>query len=504
MTDLVPFGLVVLVVAGSAVLAVLSNRVSEKVNLPAPAIFLVCAAVVSQLKPELSDLSHQTVERIVTIAVAAILFDGGMHIGWSRLRRALGAVLVVGVVGTFVTAGAMAVLIHLLLGFDWWISLLVATAIAPTDPAVVFSVLGRREVAGLSGTLLEAESGANDPVGIALMGSLLAAGAVNASALGQVAAGFVLQMAVGSVVGVVGGAALLWFMRRVSLPSEALYPLRALAGGLVIFGLASVAHGSGFLAIFVAGIVLGDARAPFKAEVARFVSAVASLGEIVAFVVLGLTVDLSTVAHADVWLPGLALAALLAFAVRPLLVGLLMARMDLRGNEKTFVLWAGLKGAVPILLGTFLLSDHVAGAPRLYGIIVVLVTFSVVVQGGLVPTVAQRLRVPMRMVEPEPWALGVRLRDEPEGVHRYRVTAGSPADGTRIRDLPVSTADVWVTFVVRDGQLVRVRGHTALRADDEIVILADPHRHHDLAVLFSGSGPPDSADGPPPQSRADT
>jgi cell volume regulation protein A len=163
MTDLVPFGLVVLVVAGSAVLAVLSNRVSEKVNLPAPAIFLVCAAVVSQLKPELSDLSHQTVERIVTIAVAAILFDGGMHIGWSRLRRALGAVLVVGVVGTFVTAGAMAVLIHLLLGFAWWISLLVATAIAPTDPAVVFSVLGRREVAGLSGTLLEAESGANDP-----------------------------------------------------------------------------------------------------------------------------------------------------------------------------------------------------------------------------------------------------------------------------------------------------------------------------------------------------
>ncbi len=131
-----------------------------------------------------------------------------------------------------------------------------------------------------------------------------------------------------------GGAALLWFMRRVSLPSEALYPLRALAGGLVIFGLASVAHGSGFLAIFVAGIVLGDARAPYKAEVARFVSAVASLGEIVAFVVLGLTVDLATVAHADVWLPGLALAALLAFAVRPLLVGLLMARMDLRRQRE--------------------------------------------------------------------------------------------------------------------------------------------------------------------------
>ena len=270
-------------------------------------------------------------------------------------------------------------------GFGWWVSLLVATAVAPTDPAVVFSVLGRREVAGTSGTLLEAESGANDPVGIALMGSLLAAGAVSASAVGQVAVGFTVQMLVGTVVGAVGGKALLLFMRRVALPSEALYPLRALAGGFVIFGLASVAHGSGFLAIFVAGIMLGDARAPYKAEVARFVSAVASMGEIVAFVVLGLTVDLATIARADVWLVGLALAALLAFVVRPLLVGLLMLRMKIGRNEKAFVLWAGLKGAVPILLATFLVSAHVPDAARLYGIIVVLVTFSVVVQGGLVP-----------------------------------------------------------------------------------------------------------------------
>jgi potassium/hydrogen antiporter len=504
MTDLVPFGLVVLVVAGAGVLAVLSNRVSERVNIPAPAIFLVCAAAASQLRPELSDLSDQTVERIVTVAVAAILFDGGMHIGWSRLRQALGAVLVVGVVGTFLTAAAMAVLAHVLFGFGWWVSFLVATAVAPTDPAVVFSVLGRREVAGTSGTLLEAESGANDPVGIALMGSLLAAGALNASAVGQVAIGFTFQMLVGTVVGAVGGKALLWFMRRVALPSEALYPLRTLAGGFVIFGLASVAHGSGFLAIFVAGIMLGDARAPYKAEVERFVSAVASMGEIVAFVVLGLTVDLATIAHADVWLVGLALAAMLAFVVRPLLVGLLMLRMKIGRNEKAFVLWAGLKGAVPILLTTFLVSAHVPEAARLYGIIVVLVTFSVVVQGGLVPTAARRFRVPMRTVEPEPWALGVRLRDEPEGVHRYRVAVGSPADGSKIQDLPVSPVDVWLTFVVRDGLLVPVRGHTVLQADDEIVVLADAGRHRDLTNVFGGPAASGSAGGPPAKSRGDT
>jgi cell volume regulation protein A len=483
--DVEPFGLIVLVVAGAGVLAVLSNRLSEKVLVPAPAIFLACAAVASELKPALYDVSDRTVERIVTVAVAAILFDGGMHIGWSRLRQALGAVVLVGVFGTFLTAVVMAVLAHSLFGFGWWIAMLLGTAIAPTDPAVVFSVLGRREVSGRSGTVLEAESGANDPVGIALLGSLLTAGALSAGAAGHIAVSFAAQMAIGTAVGLAGGRLLLEFMRRIALPTEALYPLRTFAGGFVIFGLAAVAHGSGFLAIFVAGIVLGDARAPYKAEVGRFVSALASMGEIVAFVVLGLTVDLASLTDRDVWLPGLVLAVALAFVVRPIVVGLLMARVGLGRNEKAFVLWAGLKGAVPILLATFLLSAHVRDAERLYGIIVVLVTFSVVVQGGLVPVVASRLHVPMRTVEPEPWALGVRLRDEPHGVHRHRVETGSPADGSTIADLPVSSDDVWVSFVVRGGELVPVSGETALQAHDDVVVLADPGRSDELARVFT-------------------
>jgi potassium/hydrogen antiporter len=492
MKDVEPFGLIVLVVAAAGVLAVLSNRISERILVPAPAIFLACAAVASEIRPALYDVSDTTVERIVTVAVAAILFDGGMHIGWSRLRRALGAVLLVGVVGTFLTAVAMAALAHVFFGFEWWIALLIGTAVAPTDPAVVFSVLGRREVSGRSGTVLEAESGANDPVGIALMGALLTAGSVSAGAVGQITVGFIGQMAVGSAVGYAGGRLLLEFMRRVALPTEALYPLRALAGGFVIFGLAAVAHGSGFLAIFVAGIVLGDARAPYKAEIGRFVSALASMGEIVAFVVLGLTVDLTNLAHRNVWLPGLVLAVALAFVVRPVVVGLLMTRVRLGVNEKAFVLWAGLKGAVPILLATFLLSAHVTAAERLYGIIVVLVTFSVVVQGGLVPLVASRLGVPMRTVEPEPWALGVRLRDEPHGVHRHRVGPGSPADSSTIADLPISSDDVWVSFVVRGGELVPVSGGTVLQANDDVVVLADPERSEELAAVFRAPAQADS------------
>jgi len=364
-------------------------------------------------------------------------------------------------------------------------ALLLGTALAPTDPAVVFSVLGRREIAGRSGTILEGESGANDPVGIALMASLLAAGpAAGLDAAGPIAAEFLVQLAVGAVVGVAGGWLLVASMRRLPLPSEGLYPLRVLAGALVIYGAATVAHGSGFLAVFVAGILAGDARAPYKGEIERFHAALASLAEIVAFLVLGLTVGLHTLPDSGALGVGLILAVLLTVVVRPLVVGLLLLPVRLAWGERLFVLWAGLKGAVPILLGSFLLTAGVPDAPRLYAIVVVVVAFSVVVQGSLVPTVAAWLGVPMRTVEPEPWSLGVRFRQEPRGLRRHVVAPGSPADGCRIGDLK-GGEDLWISFVIRDDQPVPVRGSTVLRAGDEILALTDPERGPDLAPIFT-------------------
>jgi potassium/hydrogen antiporter len=241
----------------------------------------------------------------------------------------------VGVAGTFVTAATLATLAHALFGLEWRAALLLGTAVAPTDPAAVFSVLGRREVAGRSGTILEGEAGANDLVGIALMASLLTADeTLDLGAAGAIAGGFLLQLAVGAVVGAAGGALLVGFMRRVPLPSEALYPLRVLASALLIYGAATVAHGSGFLAVFVAGILAGDARAPYKGEIERFHAALASLAEIVAFVALGLTVGLHTLPDRGALRVGLALAVLLTFVVRPLLVGLLLLPVRLARGER--------------------------------------------------------------------------------------------------------------------------------------------------------------------------
>jgi cell volume regulation protein A len=471
--DIVPFAVTILLTASALLVAVGSNRVAERIHVPTPALFLLLAAVASDVFPRLGGLSIVVDQRIVTIALALILFDGGMHIGWSRMRPAAGAVVWLGVAGTVVTAGALAVAAHLLFGFDWKPALLIGAALAPTDPAVVFSVLGRREIAGRSGTLLEGESGANDPVGIALMVSLLGASGSGWSAVGSGVGHFVLQLAVGGAVGVAGGWLLLQLMRRVPLPNEALYPVQTIAFALLLYGGATALQGSGFLAVFVAGILVGDARAPYKREIERFSGALASIGEIVAFVVLGLSVDLSSVfTEHRVW-TALALAGLLILVARPLLVGLLLLPVRLSPGERWFVLLAGLKGAVPILLGTYVLAEGVHDAEAIYDIVFVVVLLSVVLQGGAVPTLARRLRIPMRVVEPEPWALGMRFRDEPEGLHRYVVAAGSRADGCLLRDLDVGE-DFWISMISRQGRLVQVRGDTVLRAGDEVLALADP------------------------------
>jgi potassium/hydrogen antiporter len=468
-----PFGLILLAAAIVVSLALLSNRISARLRVPAPAIFLLAAAVASAAVPALGQVSIITVQQIVTVALILILFDGGMGIGAARVREAWAPVLSVGVLGTVLTAAAIAGLAHLLFGLPWQLALLLGTALAPTDPAVVFSVLGNREVGGRAGVIIEGESGANDPVGIALLISFLAVGAdLGPGAIGDVLATFGLQMVIGAAVGTAGGWLLLRAMRR-PLPSEALYPLRTLAIAVALYGVATVAHGSGFLAVFIAGIMIGDVSAPFKRDIVRFHSSLAGLAEIVAFVVLGLTVSLPEVVSTDAWWAGLVLAVLLAFVVRPLLVGPLLLVVRLTTGERLFVVWAGLKGAVPILLGTYILGAGGEVSRWAYEVIFVVVAFSVIVQGGLVPTVAKHCRVPMQEVPPRPWSVGLRLRNEPEGARHYRVGVGSRADGRTVVELH-RAEDVWISLIVRDGHPLRVRADTVLQAGDEVLLLAEP------------------------------
>ncbi|RMI29424.1 cation:proton antiporter domain-containing protein [Nocardia stercoris] len=485
MTDIVDFALVLLLVAVVGVAAVMSNRLGEWLPIPAPALFLVGAAIFSDVFPALGHVPIVVIERVVTVALVVILFEGGMQIGWRDFRANAAAITWIGIAGTLVTALAVAAAAHLLCGLDLRISLLLGTALSPTDPAVVFSVLGRRRIGGRSGAILRGESGTNDPVGIALLVVLLGAGQLDFGAFSSAAVTFVTQIAVGTVVGVAGGLGLLWFMRRITLPAAGLYSVRVLMCVPAIYALATLAHGSGFLAVLIAGIIIGGQRAPYRNEIERFHSALANLGEIVAFVMLGLTIQLTgpdgVMAGHALWI-GLVLAILLAFVIRPILVGLVTCRMRMRWGDRVLLLWTGLKGAVPILLGTFIIAADVPDAQRAYEVIFVVVAFSVIVQGGTLPWLAARLGVPLETVNPRPWTMNARFEVEPEGLHRFTVAPGSAADGTTVAALP--SPDLWVSVVIREGRLVTVSSTTRLRGGDEVLVLADPTAARSVAAVF--------------------
>jgi cell volume regulation protein A len=392
--ELGEFGLIILVVATGVMLALVAAKIAERYPIPAPALFLLVALAIPVAIPHI-----ETVERIGVVALIVILFDGGMHIGWRRFRRAIVPIGVLGIVGTLTTAVLIAICAHFLLDFSWTLSGVVAAALAPTDPAVMFSILGDKEIGGHSGTILEGEAGVNDPVGIALMIGMLEYATSDHGSSFSVVKEFTLEMTIGLAVGLAGAALLVYFMRHVRLPSEGLYPLRTLAAAGIIYGLASVVHGSGFLAVFIAGLALSELDVPYKRQIERFHTALASLGEIVVFVVLGLTVNVGQLFDDRVWLDGLLLAVALAFVARPLGLAPLLAPMKLRFGEKVFIAWSGLKGAVPILLAALALLADVDDARRIYEIVFVVVLFSVVVQGASVPFAASRLGVPMRVVD---------------------------------------------------------------------------------------------------------
>ena len=484
MSELHEFGTVVLVVSAGFFAALGTYKLTERFPVPAPALFLLTAALASDLFPGLATvISIHNVERIGVVALIVILFDGGMHVGWRRFRGAALPITSLGIAGTFATAAAMAFFAHTLFGFDWTIAGVLGAALAPTDPAVMFSVLGNREVGGRTAAILEGESGANDPVGIALMIGMLAYATSTHGAVWTVVREFSLEMAVGLVVGVAGAWGLLRLMRHVSLPNEGLYPLRTLAAAGVIYGAAAVAHGSGFLAVFVAGLLIGDERAPYKAEIERFHTSLASIAEIVVFAALGLTIDLTDLGSQNLWRDGLLLALLLVFVARPLVAGALLLPARLRPGERLFVIWGGLKGAVPILLAALALLASVRDSGRIYGIVFVVVAFSVLVQGTTIPLVASRLRIPMRVVHPEPWDLSIRLRAEPHGVQRYVVARGSRAAGEAIRDLPLGEHS-WVSLVVRDDEPRQARGSHVFAPGDEVLVLSEESDASALRRLF--------------------
>ena len=315
----------------------------------------------------------------------------------------------------------------------------------------------------------------NDPVGIALMIGMIELASKDDGSLVVVAEEFAIEMILGLVVGIAGALLLQPVYRRVLLTGPALYPIRVLAGAGIIYGFAAVLGGSGFLAVFVAGILLGDSAMLRKGEIESFHSSIAGVAEIAVFVALGLTISVADLDSVETWAKGLGIAVILAVVARPLAVFPLLLPARLSNAERTFIAWGGLKGAVPILLGALALLAAVDGADELYGIVFIVVVFSVVVQGTSLTFVARRLRIPFRRVD----------HDLAE-VLEYVVGDTALAAGRRVRDLPLGER-AWVGVLIRDGRPLPVEGNVVLDPGDRVHVYAQPEDAAAIQRIFEGA-----------------
>jgi cell volume regulation protein A len=483
MSELTDFAIIVLLVAGAFTLSILATQLGNHLPIPAPAVFLLAAALASDIWPALrDDISVRTVERIAVVALILVLLNGGMDIGWRRFRAASGPIMAIGIAGTFITAVVLTGAAHSLLGLEWRLAGVVGAALAPTDPAVMFSVLGRREIGGRSGTTLEGEAGVNDPAGVALMIGVIELATHDDATFLVIVQEFAVEMTIGLAFGL-AAARLVPSLRRVRLPSEGLHPVFVATLAAALYAVTSLVGGSGFLAVFVAGLFLGDAPLPYKGEIERFQGSLAGLAEIVVFIALGLTIDITHLSG-ETWLHGVALWLVLAVIARPLTVALTLTGSTLSSRERAFIAFSGLKGAVPILLAAFAILGGVDGADGVYGLVFVVVLLSVLGQGTLVPSVARQLGIPMHEQARRPWQLSVRLSEHPRGVHEFHVTRDAAADGRAVAGFDFEPGD-WVSLIVRDGRPLSPEAATRLAAGDRVFVLADPERRVPLERLFT-------------------
>ena len=429
---------------------------------------------------------HSLAYRLGTVALVLILFDGGLNTSPAVLRRAARPAGLLATFSVVVTAACIAG-VGLWLGLDPKFALLTGAVVSSTDAAAVISVLrsGGVRLQEKTAATLEVESGLNDPMAFFL--TILATEYALGTPLAPASIGllFAEQFLIGAGAGLACGHAARFILPRLQLPAAGLYPVVTLAIAFVSFSSATLFGGSGFLAVYVTGLLLAGGSMPYRAGVRRVHDALAWLAQILMFALLGLLVYPSQLVPAVG--VGLALAAALAFVARPLAVWPVMALLGAPRREQLFVSWVGLRGAVPIILASYPVVRGVAGGAELFHLVFFVVLVSSLVPGATVVWLAKRLGLAApHAPSPSAQVELVSLREFPGEFLWYHVDAVSAVAGSDLRDLSLPEGCL-VTLIVRGPSLVVPKGSTALRPGDHVCVFVPPAEKPLLDLLFGGA-----------------
>jgi potassium/hydrogen antiporter len=451
--------------------AILAVRFATRIGLPGLLVYLAIGLALQSI------VHFDDARRAQSLGLAAlvlILAEGGLTTRWDDVKPAVVPAALLSTLGVAISMSVTALVAHLVLGGSWRLAFLLGAIVSSTDAAAVFSMLRRLKLPGRLAGVLEVESGLNDApavIAVVLLSShhpQTNAGVIVALVCYELVAG----AAVGFGVAWVGVQAL----RRLALPASGLYPLSVLALAVAGFATAALAHASGFLAVYVAGLFLGNARLPHRPATRSFAEGIAWLAQISLFVMLGILVIPSALPREI--LPAIAVGSALLLLARPVSVVISLLPLQIRRvrvasfgrAERLFLSWAGLRGAVPIVLATVPVTADVPRSRELFGLVFVLVVVFTLVQGPTLPLVARRLGL---VVAAEPTHIDVEaapLEDLDAEVLQLSIPPGSLLHGVEIFELRLPRGAA-VTLVVRDGVSFVPTDETELRRGDALLIV---------------------------------
>ncbi|OKH97781.1 K+/H+ antiporter [Streptomyces sp. CB02923] len=454
-------------------IAVAAVRVSSRSGLPSLLIYLGIGIAIGQDgfggvvfdNAELTQILGYT-------ALVVILAEGGLGTKWKEIKPALPRAAVLSTFGVAVSVGVTAAGAHYLVGLDWRQALLIGAVVSSTDAAAVFSVLRNVPLPSRLTGVLEAESGFNDAPVVILVVAFSTAGPVEHwyTLIGEIA----LELSIGAAIGLAVGWLGAYGMRHVALPASGLYPIAVMAIAVSAYAAGALAHGSGFLAVYIAALILGNAKLPHSAATRGFAEGLGWIGQIGMFVLLGLLVTPHTLF--DDAVPALIIGMILTIVARPTSVFLGLLPFKVPWREKALLSWAGLRGAVPIVLATIPMVGGVPGSDRVFNIVFILVVVYTLIQGPTLPWLARKLHLGD---DEEAADLGI----ESAPLERLRghllsttISTKSRMHGVEISELRLPPGAA-VTLVVRDGTSFVPTPTTVLRRGDDLLVVAtDPVR----------------------------
>jgi cell volume regulation protein A len=453
-------------------IAVAAVRIASRSGLPSLLIYLGIGVAIGENGIGVHFNDAALTQVLGYAALVLILAEGGLGTKWREIRPAVPAAAVLATAGVAVSVGVTAAAAHFLVGFDWRQALLIGAVVSSTDAAAVFSVLRRVPLPARLTGVLEAESGFNDAPVVILVVAFATQHPVDPwyLLLGEIA----LELAIGAAVGLTIGKLGELCLRHVALPASGLYPIAVMALAVLAYAGGAFAHGSGFLAVYLAAMVLGNAPLPHRPATRGFAEGVAWLAQIGMFVLLGLLVTPAELGPDIV--PALVVGVVLTLLARPVSVLVSLAPFRVPWGDKALLSWAGLRGAVPIILATIPMVYAVPDSRRIFNIVFLLVIVFTLLQGPTLPWLARHLKL-----AETGGAADLGIESAPLERLRGHLLSVAIPDASRMHGVEVSElrlpAGAAVTLVVRDGRSFVPGPATVLRRGDELLVVAtDPVR----------------------------